>query len=180
MSPQTLNGQSYVFGSWAHGGPADAAIFPGVDTTYAANTVLGHGETFNDTFDRPDSPDLGNGWLEVSEGLSISANGAAGRSHQGPLPDGRRAGFQQRRADRRGELRHDQRQQQLPAGVLPRYQGQNYYLVSRSGGTSLGQISRFVNGIETVLATALAIGEHVLPLESQANGTTLTRSGSMA
>ena len=38
VSPQTLNNQTYVFSSWAHGGNATQNIqTPNVDTTYTAN-----------------------------------------------------------------------------------------------------------------------------------------------
>ena len=64
-------------------------------------------------------------------------------------------------------------------GVVLRYQDpQNYYLVSRrSGGTSVVQISKVVNGIETVLATKSLpnpAANTFFRLEGQANGTTLT------
>ena len=48
---------------------------PPVDTTYTAQLrARMSGGTFNDSFDRPDSPDVGNGWLELSGGLSIAGN----------------------------------------------------------------------------------------------------------
>ena len=41
VSPQTLNNQTYVFSSWAHGGTATQDIqTPAVDTTYIANYVV--------------------------------------------------------------------------------------------------------------------------------------------
>ncbi|HSE62938.1 MAG TPA: hypothetical protein VLG15_04935, partial [Thermoanaerobaculia bacterium] len=64
-------------------------------------------------------------------------------------------------------------------GLILRYQGpQNYYLVSRSsGGSSLVQISRVVNGIETVVGTKSLPNPTTntfFRLEGQATGTTLT------
>jgi hypothetical protein len=64
-------------------------------------------------------------------------------------------------------------------GVVLRFQNaQNYYLVSRRcGGTSAVQISKFVNGSETVLATKSLpnpTSNTFFRLEGEANGTTLT------
>jgi hypothetical protein len=64
-------------------------------------------------------------------------------------------------------------------GVLLRYQdAQNYYLVSRvCGSTSALQISKFVNGKETVLKSQTLpnpVNGTLFRLEGQANGTTLT------
>ena len=64
-------------------------------------------------------------------------------------------------------------------GVVLRYQDpQNYYLVSRlGGGSSVVQISKVVNGTETVLATKSLPNPALntfFRLEGRANGATLT------
>ena len=180
VSPQTLNNQTYVFSSWAHGGPATQDIqTPGADTTYVANYVLSGAGPFSDAFDRQDSPSLGNGWLKVNEGLSIS-------------------GFELRSAPTKNLFQMaivptvSSAAQTVAAsfarvdgnssgrfGVVLRYQDpQNYYLVSRrTGGTSVVQISRVVGGSEIVLAST-SVSNPVLNaffrLEGRANGATLT------
>ena len=180
VSPQTLNGQTYVFSSWAHGGTATQDIqTPAVDTTYIANYVRGDGGAFSDAFDRPNSLDLGNDWLEVNEGLSIS--GMEVRSapttnlfQMAIVPTFSSAAQTVAASFARAAVNSMPR-----FGVVLRYQDpQNYYLVSRqSGGTSIVQISKVVNGRETVLATK-AVPNPALDtffrLEGQANGATLT------
>ena len=135
--------------------------------------------SFSDAFDRPDSPDVGNGWLDVSEGLSISGmelRGAPTRSgvfQMAILPAF--SGAAQTVAASFARPNNS-----APRfGLVIRYQGpQNYYLVSRTGGgSSLVQISRVVNGIETVLATKSLpnpVANTFFRLEGQANGSTLT------
>ena len=107
VSPQTLNDQTYVFSSWAHGGAATQDIqTPTVDTTYIANYVLGGGGTFSDAFDRPDSANVGNDWLEVSDGLSISGNELRSAPTKNLFQMAIVPAFSSADADRRGELRH--------------------------------------------------------------------------
>jgi hypothetical protein len=108
----------------------------------------------SDTFDRPDSPDLGNGWLEVSEGLSISET----ELRSAPIKDRFQMAIAptfssaaQTVAASFARMGRDS----LPRfGVVLRYQdSQNYYLVSRrSGGSSVVEISKVVDGQEIVLA----------------------------
>ena len=179
VSPQTQNNQTYVFSSWAHGGTATQNIQTTVNTTYVANYVPSDGGAFSDAFDRPDSPDVGNGWLEVSEGLSISRMELSSapiknRFQMAIVPTFSSAG--QTVAASFARLDGNS----LPRfGVVLRYQdAQNYYLVSRrSGGTSVVQISKVVNGRETVLATKSLpnpVLNTLFRLEGQANGATLT------
>ena len=112
--------------------------------------------------------------------LSISGERAQERTDQEPLPDGDRADVQQRR--RRPSARASPRINSNSGprfGVVLRYQDPlNYYLVSRlGGGTSALQISKVVNGIETVLksmALPNPVSNTFFRLEGEANGTTLT------
>jgi hypothetical protein len=173
VSPQTLN-------SWAHGGTETQNIQTStVNTTYIANYVPTNGGDFSDAFDRPDSPDVGNGWVEVSEGLSI----AGMELRSGPIKNrfqmaivptfssvGQTVAASFARVDGNSLARF---------GVVLRYQDpQNYYLASRrTGGTSVVQISKVVNGSETVLASKSVPNPALNAfsrLEGQANGTTLT------
>jgi glucose/arabinose dehydrogenase len=180
VSPQTVNGQTYVFSSWAHGGPATQDIqTPTVDTTYTANFVPSSGGAFTDDFNRADSPDVGNGWLELNEGLSISGGELRSAPTKNlfqmailPVFSSASQTASARFATLNGNT--------LPRfGVVLRFQdSQNYYLVSRrSGGTSVVQISKFANGSETVLASKALpnpVSNTFFRLEGQANGTTIT------
>ena len=180
VSPQTLNNQTYVFSSWAHGGTATQNIqTPTVDTTYIANYVVGGGGTFSDAFDRPDSASLGNDWLEVNEGLSISAT----ELRSAPTKNLFQMAIVPTVSSAAQTVAASFARWTATAwprfGVVLRYQDpQNYYLVSRrSGGTSVVQISKVVNGRETVLATTSVpnpVSNTFFRLEGQANGATLT------
>jgi hypothetical protein len=180
VSPQTLNNQTYVFNSWAHGGSATQDIqTPPADATYVANYVVGGGGSFSDAFDRPNSPSLGSDWLEVNDGLSISAlelRSAPTRNlfQKAIVPTlssaAQTAAASFARVDGNSLARF---------GVLLRYQDpQNYYLVSRkTGGTSVVQISKVVGGGETVLASTSVPNPALnafFRLEGGANGATLT------
>lgn len=180
VSPQTRNGQTYVFSSWAHGGTATQNIQTrAADTTYTANYVLSDGGAFSDTFDRPDSPDLGNDWLEVSEGLSISQTELRSAPIQNRFQMAIVPTFSSAAQTVAASFARQGRDRLDRFGVVLRYQDpQNYYLVSRrSGGTSVVQMSKVVNGHATVLATK-AVPNPALNtffrLEGQANGATLT------
>jgi glucose/arabinose dehydrogenase len=184
VTPQTVGSQTYVFSSWSQGGTATQDIqTPAIDTTYTANFVpssSGSGP-FSDAFDRPDSPDVGNGWLEVSGDLSISGmevkSAPTKNLFQIAIAPTSSSATQTVAAS---FARVDGNS--IPRlGVVLRYQDpQNYYLASRrSGGTSVVQISKVVNGTETVLATkslANPVINTFFRLEGRANGTTLTLS----
>jgi glucose/arabinose dehydrogenase len=180
VSPQTLNNQTYVFSSWAHGGTATQDIqTPTVDTTYIANYVPSGGGTFSDAFDRPDSPDVGTDWLEVSEGLSISGTELRSAPTKNLFQIAIVPTFSSAAQTVAASFATVNGNSLPRFGVALRYQDpQNYYLVSRrSGGTSVLQISKVVNGHETVLATKSVpnpVSNTFFRLEGQANGATLT------
>jgi glucose/arabinose dehydrogenase len=181
VSPQVVNGQTWVFSSWSHGGPATQTIqTPGVDPTFTANFVASTGGAFSDAFDRPDSADLGSAWLELGGTLSITTNelrNAPTRNlfQMAIVPTF--TSIEQTVAASFATINGSNSQPRF--GVVLRYQdAQNYYLLSRvSGGTSALRISRVVNGVETVLKS-LALPNPVngtfFRLEGQVTGTTLT------
>jgi glucose/arabinose dehydrogenase len=181
VSPQTLNNQTWVFSSWGHGGAAEQTIqTPAVDTACVANYVPSTGGTFEDTFTRPDSTDLGNGWLEVSGNLAVSGNGIRNPPTKKLFQMAIVPAFNSAAQTVAASFATIVGANSEPRfGVVLRYKDpQNYYLVSRRcGGTSALQISKFVNGSEIVLAT-LALPNPVtgtfFRLEGAANGTTLT------
>jgi glucose/arabinose dehydrogenase len=181
VSPQTMNGQTYVFSAWAHGGAATQTIqTPAVNTTYTATYVPTAGGAFADAFDRADSTDVGNGWLEVQSGLSISTqelrNAPTKNLFQmAVLPTFSSAA--QTVAASFASINGNNSEPRF--GVVLRYQDpQNYYLAyRRTGGTSALRISKFVNGVETVLKSlslSNPVSGTLFRLEGQANGTTLT------
>jgi hypothetical protein len=110
--------------------------------------------SFSDDFDRLDSPVLGSAWLEAAGDLVINGNmlkntlGVAGKSIavvttlSGPTQtvDADFTSVDNNLGPR--------------FGIVLRYQdSQNYYLVYRAtGGSSRLLISRFIGGVETILA----------------------------
>jgi glucose/arabinose dehydrogenase len=181
VSPQTVGTQVYVFSGWSQGGTATQDIqTPMIDTTYTANFVPSSGGTFNDAFDRTDSSDLGSGWQEVSGDLSISAlelrNAPTKRLFQIAIVPTFLSSTQTVGA-RFATINGSNSGPRF--GVVLRYQDpQNYYLVSRlCGPTSVVQISKVVNGTETVLATKALpnpASSTFFRLVGEANGATLT------
>jgi hypothetical protein len=139
----------------------------------------GSGSSFADAFDRPDSTDLGNGWVEVAGDLQIQSqelkNTAITGDHIAVYP-GISAADQSVAADfaSAGNL--------APRfGVILRYQDpQNYYRIYRmTGGTSVLRISKIVGGVETVLASTSMPNPTknvFFRLEGRAAGQTITLS----
>ena len=179
-SPQTSNNQVYSFSSWAHGGAATQVIqTPGADTTYTANFAPVSGGTFSDSFDRPDSTDLGSGWLEVSGDFSISAMELRCAPTKNLFQIAVVPAFSSSAQIVAASFARVDSNSAPRFGVLLRYQdAQNYYLFSRrTGGSSVVQISRVVGGAEIVLGTKSLpnpVTNTFFRLEGEANGTALT------
>lgn len=180
VSPQTLNNQTYVFSSWAHGGPATQDIHtPTADATYVANYVVGGGGPFSDAFDRPNSPSLGSDWLEVNDGLSISALELRSAPTKNLFQKAIVPTVSSAAQTVAASFARVDGNSLAGFGVLLRYQDpQNYYLVSRrTGGTSVVQISKVVSGGEIVLGSTSVPNPGLntfFRLEGRANGATLT------
>jgi hypothetical protein len=138
------------------------------------------GSTFTDTFDRPDSPMLDNGWVVMTGGLMIQSGEGRNQPNNtfslavqpnlvGPtqMVEASFASTNNNSAPR--------------FGVVVRYQNaQNYYLCYRQvGGSSVLRIAKVQNGAETVLKS-VGIANPALnvfsKLSCQASGTTLTLS----
>ena len=136
--------------------------------------------SFADAFDRPDSTDLGNGWVEVAGDLQIQSqelkNTAITGDHIAVYP-GISAADQTVAAD----FASVDNNLGPRFGVILRYQDpQNYYRIYRmTGGASLLRISKIVGGIETVLASASLPNPTknvFFRLEGRAAGQTITLS----
>ena len=133
---------------------------------------------FLDTFDRPDSPVLDNGWAVMTGNLMIQAN--QGRNSPTTTfslavqPD--LVGATQLVT---ASFASDNNNSGPRFGVVVRYQNpQNYYLCYRKvGGSSVLRIAKVQNGVETVLK-AVGIGNPAahafFTLACQANGSALT------
>ena len=133
---------------------------------------------FLDTFDRPDSPVLDNGWAVMTGSLMIQAN--QGRNSPTTTfslavqPD--LVGASQLVT---ASFASDNNNSGPRFGVVVRYQNpQNYYLCYRQvGGSSVLRIAKVQNGVETVLK-AVGIGNPAanafFTLACQANGSALT------
>ena len=134
--------------------------------------------TFLDTFDRPDSPVLDNGWAVMTGSLMIQA----GEGRNAPTttfslavqPD--LVGATQLVTASFASANNNSGPR---FGVVVRYQNpQNYYLCYRQvGGSSVLRIAKVQNGVETVLK-AVGIGNPApnafFTLSCQASGSTLT------
>ena len=136
------------------------------------------GSTFTDTFDRPDSPVLDNGWSVMTGSLMIQS----GESRNQPTttfslavqPD--LVGATQLVEASFASTNNNSAPR---FGVVVRYQNpQNYYICYRQvGGSSVLRIAKVQNGAETVLKS-VGIGNPApnafSKLSCQASGTTLT------
>jgi outer membrane protein assembly factor BamB/PKD repeat protein len=122
-----------------------------------AMVTVGSAGPFTDQFERSDSTDLGNGWLEALGDLEI----VAGRLRNKPIP-GDHVAVQPRLASADQTVSADfasVNNSNGRWGVVLRYQdSRNYYvLYRRVGGSVALVISKVVNGVETKLAsTAIA------------------------
>jgi hypothetical protein len=157
------------------------------DSTYTASTtvyynVASDGPVFTDSFDRPDSDQLDNGWSVMTGSLMVQASQGRnqpdttfslgmqlGRSGPAHLAEVTVASTNNNSAPR--------------FGVVVRYQNdqsQSYYLCYRQvGGSSILRIAKVQNGVETVLKSvgiANPAVETFFKLSCQASGTTLTLS----
>jgi hypothetical protein len=111
--------------------------------------------SFTDSFDRPDSTLLGNGWTETEGDLSLAGNAVRNASTSGyhtavqasRIGSSLTASADFARLSSAGGSR---------LGVVLRYQDSgNYYFLGRlTGGTSQLRIVRVVNRVERVLASA--------------------------
>ncbi len=183
VSPQTVGNQTYVFSSWSHGGNASQDIqTPAVDTTYTANFVAADTSAFSDSFDRPDSPDIGAGWLEVNGDFSITSQELRNAPVKKSLQLAVVPTFNKPTQTADARFATINGSNSGPRfGLVLRYQDPlNYYLVSRlCGATSVLQISKVVNGTETVLkskALPNPAPAAFFRLQGQATGSTLTLS----
>jgi hypothetical protein len=132
---------------------------------------------FADTFNRPDSTVLGNGWQEVQGDLLMAYSELRSSTTKGNhvavislAGATQTAGADFASADNNTSPR---------LGVVLRYQDpQNYYLIyRRAGGSSVLRISRIVNGTETVLASPSIpnpVRNAFFHLTGRATGTTVT------
>jgi hypothetical protein len=136
------------------------------------------GGTFTDTFDRPDSTILGNGWVEIAGNLMISGhrlgNGGAAGESLAVLPA--LIGPDEMAA---ADFTAGSKNAGPRFGVVLRYQDpDNYYLLSRkTGGASRLVISRVVAGRETVLKSVAVpnpVAGRAFRLTGRARGATLT------
>ena len=182
VSPQTLDNQTYVFSSWAHGGPATQDIQTPA-RRYHVHRKLRTRRCRVDLqrFIRPEGFSGRRKRMAGIERRSLDLRGTSsgarqpGTSSRWPIVPSLSSADQTVAASF-ATLNSNSSPR---FGVVLRYQDpQNYYLVSRlGGGTSVLQISKVVNGIVTVLksmALPNPVSNTFFRLEGQANGTTLT------
>jgi Gametolysin peptidase M11 len=136
------------------------------------------GTTFTDTFDRPDSPVLDNGWAVMTGSLMIQAGEGRNQSTTtfslAVQPD--LVGATLMAAASFASTKNNSAPR---FGVVVRYQNpQNYYLCYRQvGGASVLRIAKVQNGTETVLKSvgiANPAPNAFFKLSCQASGSTLT------
>jgi hypothetical protein len=136
------------------------------------------GPAFTDTFDRPNSPMLGNGWSVLTGSLMIQSGEARNQSTSTfslTVQPGLMGATQTVAAS----FASTNNNTGPRFGVVVRYQNpQNYYICYRQvGGSSVLRIAQVQNGAETILKS-VGIGNPALnafsTLSCQASGSTLT------
>jgi hypothetical protein len=136
------------------------------------------GSTFTDTFDRPDSPLLDNGWAVMTGSLMIQSGegrNQAATTFSLAVQPGLVGATQVVEAS----FASTNNNSAPRFGVVVRYQNpQNYYICYRQvGGSSVLRIAKVQNGAETVLKS-VGIANPALntfsKLSCEASGTTLT------
>jgi pectate lyase len=131
---------------------SDRTVSASASSSIVVNDTPGTANTFNDTFDRPDSLTLGNEWTAVRGQASIQGkqlwSAAAIGDHVAVVPS-LHGSAQQASAD----FASPDNNPTPRFGIVLRFQDpSNYYLVYRqTGGSSVLRISRVVAGVETVL-----------------------------
>ena len=131
---------------------------------------------FNDTFNRPNSNAIGNGWAEVSGDFNILNNQLRNNGKGTHLAV---ANFSGSSLNVSSIFTSTNNNGGPYFGIVMRYQdSNNYYLFYRTvGGSSTTKISRFVNGVEKVLVSNSLgnPGKNVpFKMEAIASGNTLT------
>jgi hypothetical protein len=142
---------------------------------------------FSDNFDRGNSTDLGNGWIEVVANLDIVSqhleNAAVAGDHMAALP-----GLPGTDQTVSADFTSSGNNLAPSFGLVLRCQDcgtpgvppKNYYRMYRStGGSSLLKISKVVGGVETVLKTTSIpnpAANVLFHLQGRASGTTLSVS----
>ena len=158
---------------------AAMAVLAVVLSAFPLVPVAAGASTFDDGFNRADSTDLGPGWLEVVDGLSISGNQLSSAPTKKLFQLAVVPAFSSTDQSVGAGFATASSNSSPRFGVVLRYQdAQNYYLVSRlAGGTSALRISKVVAGTETVLksmAVPNPASNTVFRLEGQATGTALS------
>jgi hypothetical protein len=136
------------------------------------------GATFTDTFDRPDSPTLDNGWSVMTGSLMIQSGegrNQANTTFSLAVQPGLVGAAQMVEAS----FASTNNNSAPRFGVVVRYQNpQNYYICYRQvGGSSVLRIAKVQNGAETVLKSvgiANPAPNALFKLSCQASGSTLT------
>jgi hypothetical protein len=157
----------------------DSTLSGSVSVTYVvAVAAAGTAGTFTDTFDRPDSPVLGNGWSLVAGSLMIQSGEVRNQSNS-TFSLAVQPGLTGATQTVEASFASTNNNSAPRFSVVVRYQNlQSYYLCYRQvGGSSLVRIAKVQNGVETVLKS-VGIGNPVLnafsKLSCQASGSTLT------
>jgi hypothetical protein len=158
--------------------PTDTQTPTPTPPTPTPTPTAGPGASFADAFDRADSTDLGNGWVEVAGDLAIQGqelkNTAIAGDHIAVFP-----GISDPAQTVSADFASVDNNLGPRFGVILRYQDpSNYYRIYRAtGGASVLRISRIAGGVETVLAS-VSIGNPTknvfFRLEGRASGQSLT------
>jgi hypothetical protein len=159
------------------------------DSTLSGSTSTGYnvapsspppppGPTFTDTFDRPDSPMLDNGWSVMTGSLMIQS-GEGRNQPNTTFSLAVQPGLVGAAQVVEASFASTNNNSAPRFGVVVRYQDpQNYYICYRQvGGSSVLRIAKVQNGAETVLKS-VGIGNPapnaLFKLSCQASGSTLT------
>jgi len=157
---------------------SDQGFSTSASASYVVMAPSGATGTFTDSFDRPDSPALGNGWSAVSGSLKI-VSGEARNDTARAMHTAVQTGFVGATQTVAAKFASMDNNLGPQFGVVLRYQdAANYYRCYRSaGGSSTVRIAKVVGGVETVLKW-MNIGNPMkgvfFTLSCQVSGTTLT------
>jgi hypothetical protein len=154
-SPASAANGSYPVTGTARNRAATSYAATG-SASYLVSNPIGGTTTFADDFNRPDSTNLGTGWSEVTGNLVVS--GGMARNAAGTTGNSMAVATALTGPTQSAEADFTSVDNNLGPrfGIVLRYQdSKNYYLIYRqTGGSSRLLISRFVNGVETILKAA--------------------------
>jgi hypothetical protein len=131
------------------------AGYSGYSNVSCGTPAASSASTFTDDFNRPDSTELGNGWIEVAGALEIRA-GQVQNAPETTTHMAVQTGLMGANQTVSASFAPEGDRSGVRFGVLVRYvDSNNYYLCyRRAAGSHFVRISKVINGVEKILKTA--------------------------